>query len=68
MDRTENGFNERIVGAKEVCRISGLSRSTLWRYEKTGNFPRHRKLGPGRVGWKISEIQSWIESRQEVAA
>lgn len=58
----------RIVRAKEACLLTGLSRTTLWRLEKAGQFPKHRKLGPGSVGWTLEEITAWIESRQTVAA
>jgi prophage regulatory protein len=46
--------------------VGGYSRSSLWRLEKEGEFPRRVKLTPGgrRIGWKESEIQDWIESRE----
>lgn len=55
---------ERIIRCKDVVEKTGLSRSTLWRLEKTGNFPARVSLGAGSVGWKLSEIESWINSRR----
>lgn len=53
----------RILKTREVLKASGLSRTTLWRYERAGSFPRRLKLGPNRVGWRADEVEAWIESR-----
>ena len=54
---------ERIIRAKEVVEITGLSRTTLWRMEKTGNFPARVSLGVGSVGWRYSKVHEWISRR-----
>ena len=56
----------RILSLPEVQSVVPYSRSSLWRLEKSGDFPKRIKLTPNgrRVGWKESEIQRWIESRQ----
>ena len=54
---------ERIIRAKEVQSIAGLSRTTLWRLENKGEFPRRVSLGGNSVGWKLSEINRWIDER-----
>jgi len=43
----------------------GKSRSTIWRWEKTGIFPRRRQLGPNSVAWLESDIQSWMHKCAE---
>ena len=56
----------RIIDFKEVQKLSGgYCRSSLWRLEKAGEFPKRIKLTPNgrKVGWKLSEILEWIESR-----
>jgi prophage regulatory protein len=46
------------------CRLrTGLSRSTRWRLERRGKFPRRRQLSPGCSGWIASEIAAWISAR-----
>ncbi len=55
---------DRIIRAKEVQNLTGLSRTTLWRFENKGQFPRRVSLGASTVGWKLSEVQNWIEERQ----
>jgi len=31
--------------------------------ERTGEFPHRVPLGVGSVGWKLSEINQWINNR-----
>ena len=57
---------DRIVRANEVKEITGLSRTTLWRLENKGDFPRRVSLGVGSVGWRYSEIKDWLTNRQAV--
>jgi len=51
---------ERIIRAKEVQDMTGLSRTTLWRLENKNEFPRRLSLGANSVGWKLSDIKNWI--------
>jgi prophage regulatory protein len=46
--------------------MTGLSRTSIWRMEKGGKFPRRRQLGPRRVGWIESELLEWMKSRTMV--
>lgn len=57
-------MEDRMLRVREVCQMIGLSRSTVWRLERAGDFPKHYQLSPGSVGWKLSEIQNWIDDRQ----
>lgn len=51
---------DRIIRSQEVTKITGLSRTTLWRMEQTGDFPKRVSLGVGSVGWKLSEVEEWV--------
>ena len=53
---------ERIINAKEVQRLTGLSRTSIWRQENAGKFPARVALSTSRVGWLLSEVQLWIKS------
>ncbi len=57
---------DRLIGEAECKRISGLSRTTRWWLEKCKLFPARRRLSPNRVGWLLSEIQSWLRAREVV--
>ena len=56
----------RLLRTNEIIRRTGLSRSTLWRLEGEGKFPKRRQIGPGSVGWVECEIDEWIKSRKPV--
>lgn len=57
---------DKFIPEKTVCSLVGVSHATLWRWERDGNFPKRRKLGPRRVGWPESQVMSWLATRPEV--
>jgi prophage regulatory protein len=42
---------------------TGLSRSTVWRLERRGVFPRHVKISANIVAWLEEDVVAWIRSR-----
>jgi len=52
-----------ILPTNEVLNITGLSRTTLWRLERTGKFPQRLRLSMNRVGWRKEEVDEWIATR-----
>ena len=42
---------------------TGLSRSTIWRLERCGDFPKHRRISANVVAWVEEEVLSWIHSK-----
>lgn len=58
---------DRMLSTTEVQEATGLSRTTLWRMEREGKFPKRRKLVGHRVGWLESEVEVWIADRPVVA-
>ena len=52
----------RLLRTKQVTAITGLSRMTIYRLERSGLFPLRRKLGKNSVGWLDEDITSWIAS------
>ena len=42
---------------------TGLSRSTIWRLERRGEFPKHHRIAPNIVAWSELEVSRWIEER-----
>lgn len=55
---------DRILRWKEVAARVGLSRTTVWRLAKSGQFPAAVKLTGSATGWKESSISDWLASRQ----
>jgi len=61
-------MNNRLLRLPEVLARTGLSRSTLYRLEADGQFPRRVKLGKRSVAFRESQLLEWIESRSHAAA
>ncbi len=61
------GQNEAVLRRKAVESRVGLSRTTIYDMTAKGAFPRQIQLGPRAVGWRESDINAWIASRQEAA-
>ena len=60
----ENGPSvDRFIGEAEIKKITSLSRSTRWRLERSGGFPKKRRISPNRIAYLESEILDWIEAR-----
>ena len=57
---------DRIVRPAETMRMVGMSRSTIWREEKAGRFPRRVRLSRQAIGWRLSELIAWLENRPQV--
>ena len=54
---------DRILDKKKTEAVTGLSRATIWRLERSLRFPRRRLLSDGRVGWFSSEVEAWLQAR-----
>ncbi|MDK9425250.1 AlpA family transcriptional regulator [Vibrio parahaemolyticus] len=54
----------RFLRLKEVMSLTGLGRSTIYKFmaDET-DFPRSVPLGGRAVAWVESEIEEWMESR-----
>ena len=48
--------------------IAGLSRSTVWRLERQGLFPKRRLLTTRTVVWNKNEVIDWVNSRVQSGA
>ncbi|MEE9363072.1 MAG: AlpA family phage regulatory protein [Cellulophaga sp.] len=60
---TEQSLPERILRTKEVQDMTSLSRTTIWRLERKGEFPNRVALSSGSIGWRATEIEKWIRER-----
>lgn len=58
---------DRFVREDERAAITGLSRTTWWRMERYGKAPKRRILGENAVGWLLSELTDWVQSRKQAA-
>ena len=60
-------MNNRILRLPTVKKLTGLSRSTIYRQISEGNFPRCIPLGGRAVGWIEEEVNGWIKKQIERA-
>ena len=54
----------RIIRLNELRTLTGLPASTIYRMMREGTFPQHLKLSKRAVGWRESEVLTWIAARQ----
>jgi predicted DNA-binding transcriptional regulator AlpA len=52
---------KQILSQKDVCKITGLSKKTIDRYEIDGLCPKRLRLTERRVGWFKEDIQKWAD-------
>ena len=52
-----------ILRRPDVEAVTGLSRSTIYKWMNEGSFPKPVKLGPRAVGWREADINYWLETR-----
>ncbi|MFZ4580085.1 MAG: helix-turn-helix transcriptional regulator [Myxococcota bacterium] len=57
-----------ILRRRDVCQVTGLSYSSIWRLELAGRFPSRIRLSPNSVGWRATEVDAWVRDRVRVVA
>ena len=55
----------RLIRLHDVMARTGLSKTTIWRHTRSGEFPKSVNLTSGTVGWVEEEIDDWIDVRIE---
>ena len=55
-------MRERLLRRREVEKITGMGRSSIYRLMKKGKFPRRVRIGPKAVRWRLSVIMAWLKS------
>ncbi|EHI9240699.1 MULTISPECIES: AlpA family transcriptional regulator [Vibrio] len=53
----------RFLRLQDVMSLTGLGRSTIYKFMDEDIFPKTIPLGGRAVGWLESEIEEWMESR-----
>jgi len=53
-------MHDEILRFKEVRKVTGLSRTTIWRKERDGTFPSRRRISSNCVGWLRSSVENWV--------
>lgn len=53
----------RIMRLNEVKSVTGLQRSSIYKYMAIGTFPKPVPLSDKAVGWVSDEIENWVKAR-----
>ena len=56
-----------ILRLPEVCKRTGLSRSSIYLRLSKGEFPPRVSLGGRAVGWVEAEITEWLNQQIETS-
>jgi prophage regulatory protein len=60
---TSLSTHERFLRWPQVRDRVPLSKSTIHRKVKSGEFPQPRQLGKRSIGWVESEVTAWIAAQ-----
>ncbi|ELH4807163.1 AlpA family transcriptional regulator [Vibrio vulnificus] len=50
----------QLINLKEVIYLTGLQRSSIYKFMDEGHFPKSISIGGRSVMWDESEIQMWV--------
>ena len=53
-------MSNRVIKIKEVCELTSLSKTTIYRRINDGSFPKPISLGPQRIAFVEKEVIGWI--------
>ncbi|CAN2526272.1 helix-turn-helix transcriptional regulator [Burkholderia pseudomallei] len=50
----------RVLRIIDVIEAVGVKKSTIYQWVKDGKFPSPLRLGTRSVGWRQSDVESWL--------
>lgn len=53
-----------LLSRRSVEAITSISRASIYRLMKAGEFPAAVRVSANRVAWREADIRLWIEARQ----
>lgn len=53
----------RLISGPEVQARLSVSRCTVWRMVRRGDFPAPVRVSPGRVAWSAGDVDAWIAGK-----
>lgn len=57
---------DQVLGTRDIERITGRHRCTIYRWVRAGTFPSKR-AGGGK-GWVRSDVERWLDGGGSIAA
>lgn len=65
-DASPLGIGFRFLRLPEVCKVTGLAKSTVWLHSRQGTFPRPVAVSSKVSAWRSDELASWMNNRARV--
>jgi prophage regulatory protein len=61
-------LTRRTIRRSDLFKLIPLAKSTIYRMEQRGEFPRQFFLTARCVVWDLSEVEAWIDERRRASA
>ena len=55
--------NQTIARIKIAAAILGVTKKHLHELAKRPDFPRKVKIGANAIGWRVSDLEAWIDAQ-----
>jgi predicted DNA-binding transcriptional regulator AlpA len=66
MNKAKNQNKLQLLRPKQVCKILGIGRTTLWKLSNEDpDFPPKIHLTPKAIGFKEADLKNWIETKAQ---
>jgi|TARA_B110000908_G_C10151342_1_gene401495 prophage regulatory protein len=59
-------FDSPYQTRQQLEKLIKVSRPTLYRWMKNGDFPKPVHMGANMVRWKASDIENWLAEKEAV--
>lgn len=53
----------QLIREDALRRLLSISHSTLFRWERDGQFPPRIKIGSSAVAWRLADVEDWLRER-----
>lgn len=55
----------KFISERDCQEMTSLSRTTIWRLRKKGDFPEMYQVSEGRKVYRLSDVQNWMRRKSE---
>lgn len=55
----------KYIRLNKVIHLTGLGRSSIYKFMAEGSFPKSISFGAKRIAWLESDIQNWMQQKIE---
>lgn len=57
-----------FLSVDQVAERFSVSKDSIYRWKRNGDFPKAVKLGPGTTRWRLSDLEDWEKTRRACLA